>query len=320
VLSFVIPVRNDAERLRHCLASIRRSLNGTPAQILVADNGSTDASADVARESGARVLSLPGRRVGEMRNVAAAEAHSELLAFVDADHEVGPEWVASALDAMRDPATTAAGDLCYAPTDATWVQQLYDRLRLHANGMHPVGWLGSGNLVVRRSAFEALGGFDTTLETCEDVDLCQRLTARGGRIMAVSGMVNLHFGDPATLRALFLGELWRGRDNLRVSLRAPLTLRSLPGVAIPILTLAGLVVLVGGLALMPWVGRWVAVAGAGTILLLFVPHTVLLVSRTPRAERGVWLVVRAFLFSVAYNAARALALLTRAGHRTRKAA
>ena len=42
-----------------------------------------------------------------------------------------------------------------------------------------VTWLGSGNMAVRRSAFEEVGGFDTTLETCEDVDLCRKLRARG---------------------------------------------------------------------------------------------------------------------------------------------
>jgi hypothetical protein len=54
-------------------------------------------------------------------------------------------------------------------------------------------------------------------------------------------MVSVHYGDPGTLKALFLGELWRGRDSLKVTLRAPLTLRSIPGVAIPLLTLASLV-------------------------------------------------------------------------------
>ena len=47
-------------------------------------------------------------------------------------------------------------------------------------------------------------------------------------------MRNVHFGDPATLWDLFRGELWRGRDNLRISLRGPLTWRGLPSVVIPI--------------------------------------------------------------------------------------
>lgn len=99
---------------------------------------------------------------------------------------------------------------------------MYDRLRRHQGGVRDTGWLPSGNLVVRTEVFRQLGGFDTSLETCEDVDLCQRLVAGGGRLMETDRMHSTHFGDPATLRALFFGELWRGRDNLKVSLRGPL--------------------------------------------------------------------------------------------------
>ena len=44
-------------------------------------------------------------------------------------------------------------------------------------------WLGSGNLAVSRTAFELVGGFDTSLETCEDVDFCHRLRAKGQRVV-----------------------------------------------------------------------------------------------------------------------------------------
>jgi hypothetical protein len=53
-------------------------------------------------------------------------------------------------------------------------------------------------------------------------------------------MVNHHFGDPATLGELFRGELWRGRDNLRVSLRGPVDWRDLPSVIVPLLWLTSM--------------------------------------------------------------------------------
>jgi hypothetical protein len=317
-LSFVIPVLNDEAGLRRCLASVRESVQGAAVEIIVADNGSTDGSADVARQAGARVLSVPGRRVGEVRNLAASGARGDLLAFVDADHEIAAGWVTAAVDAMKDASTVAAGAYCHAPAGGPWVQQMYDRLRTRAPGSRPVDWLGSGNLVVRRTAFEAVGGFDTSLETCEDVDLCQRLLARGGRILAVDAMVNVHHGDPRTLKALFRGELWRGRDNLRVSLRGPLSLSALPSVTIPVLTLTALAAATGGSLALPWGGWPVVVAGLAAIVALAVPHTVLLVLRTPPSERGVVHAARALLFSVTYNLARALALVGRAGHGVRR--
>jgi hypothetical protein len=196
---------------------------------------------------------------------------------------------------------------------------MVDGLRRHTPGVHPVEWLGSGNLVIRRSAFEAMGGFDTTLETCEDVDLCQRLIARGGRIVSVEGMVSVHHGDPRTLRAVFLGELWRGRDNLRVSLRVPLTRRSAPGVLMPVLTLGALLAAPAGLV---WLVRGhplVTLGAIAAVIALAIPGAVLLVLRAPSVERGPAYAGRALAFSLVYNLGRALALVARAGHRTRRA-
>jgi GT2 family glycosyltransferase len=58
-------------------------------------------------------------------------------------------------------------------------------------------------MAVSKEAFFSIGGFDQTLETCEDVDLRQRLRARGWRVVGDDRLHNVHFGDPATLGHLF---------------------------------------------------------------------------------------------------------------------
>ena len=64
MISFIIPVRNDAVRLGKCLEAIRRSdCDPLEVEIVVADNGSVDESPDVAKSAGAEVLNLPGHRV-----------------------------------------------------------------------------------------------------------------------------------------------------------------------------------------------------------------------------------------------------------------
>src|SRR5437867_1161912 len=92
-VSFIVPVRNDAARLETCLRSILG--NGLPAdafEIVVADNGSSDNSVNVARREGAEVIVVAGVRVSELRNVAARRATGDILAFVDADNEIVPSW------------------------------------------------------------------------------------------------------------------------------------------------------------------------------------------------------------------------------------
>ena len=185
-VSCVIPVRNDALRLKRCLEAITRSAAGVTLEIVVADNGSTDGSADVARAAGAQVLSLPGLRVAELRNRAAAAVATDVLAFIDADHEIGDGWFAAAFRTLAGERVGAAGALYLAPDGGTWVQRMYGALRGRTTVAGDVPWLGCGNLAVRREAFDAVGGFDASLVACEDVDFCQRLRQAGWRVVGRS--------------------------------------------------------------------------------------------------------------------------------------
>jgi hypothetical protein len=310
-----MPVRNGASDLARCLASLTASAGDVPIEIVVVDNGSTDDSADVARSHGARVLSRPGLKVGACRNAGASEASASLLAFVDADHEVTPEWVSACLHAFRDPTTAAAGDLCRAPQPGTWVQRMYDALRARDEGRRDVEWLGAGNMAIRRDVFLSVGGFDESLEACEDVQLCHAIRRAGHRIVSEPGMGSVHHGDPRGLGDLFFGELWRGRDNLRVSLAGPLTLRSLPGVILPVTMLASLALIGVGAAAWPWVGPGAALVGLVLAAGIVAARTAVVVRRGRFATPLGWL--QAAVVAATYDTARALSIVSSATHRTR---
>lgn len=316
--SFIIPVRNDARRLQRCLATIRACrYPAERVEIIVIDNGSTDDSAVVARDAGARVLTLPSVRVSEARNQAALTAGGDVLAFVDADHEIGPEWLASAAETLAASDVIAAGALCHPPRDGTWVQRQYDAFRDHRSGVFETQWLGSGNLAVKAEAFRNVAGFDTSLETCEDVDLCRRLRRAGGRILNDSRMLNVHLGDPATLGALFWGEMWRGRDNIRASLRPPFAWREVPSVAIPVVQLLLWISAGAGLVFAWWGGwRWTLIALAGVLALSALRAGRMLGRLQPRSLANA---AGAYVVAFTYDLGRALALVSRVGHRTRQA-
>src|SRR5262245_27139798 len=103
--------------------------SGTLIEVVVIDNGSADDSADVARKFGARVIVIGSASVAQLRNLGAAESSGEMLAFVDADHEIAAVWVRTAMETLREPSVAAAGALCNAPIDGTWVQRTYGLLR-----------------------------------------------------------------------------------------------------------------------------------------------------------------------------------------------
>jgi len=315
-LTFVLPVRDDASRLRQCLASVAANGHRDECEIVVADNGSKDASPQVAREAGALVVELPRATVAEMRNVAAQKAHGDLLAFVDADHLIGQLWVESAFDLFRDPGIAAAGAHYSSPGDANWVQRAYGRFRPVLRGVRDADWLGSGNLIVRQEAFRSVGGFDASLEACEDVDLCNRLRLRGYRLVSDDRLSSVHQGDPASLRAVFRGELWRGRGNMTVTLRGPWTPRALTSVVIPVFNLGCLILVAVGAIGWPWTGPVPVILGLSGLGATLALRVFRMLSGT-NALSGVELAGTAAVAS-AYELARALALVFRATHQTRR--
>jgi GT2 family glycosyltransferase len=311
-ISFVIPVRNDARRLELALRSIAAAAAGAPdVELVVVDNGSTDESVMVARQHGALVLDRPGLPVSVLRNEGASAAAGDLLAFVDADNEIDSGWVAAARELFRDDAVAAIGAPYSAPAGANWVQQVYDGLRDHRAGTFDTEWLGSGNLAIRRDVFIALGGFDESLVTCEDVDLCIRLRAAGHRLIADSRLRSMHHGDPRSPAAVFKVELWRGRDNLRVTLRPPRSWRSLASLTASVLMLAGLAGTLASLVTGPW---WLAAGSAAAVVAIVGMRTVRLARTLPS---GVVPLLRAFVVAAAYEGGRALALVVRPDHHRR---
>ena len=226
-------------------------------EVVVIDNGSRDASAAVAAQAGALVLSRPGDCVASLRNDGVTAATGDIVAFVDADHLLGPDWVESAARLFQDDTVAGTGALCLAPASGTWVQAAFDRLRSRVSGVRDVEWLGAGNLAFRRRVFQEVGGFDTPSRRARASISATACARPGYRLVSDDRLRNVHMGDPETLRALFFSELWRGRDNIRVTFRGPLTVRALPSVVIPVFNLGCLAARDRPCGA-PWGGLWVS--------------------------------------------------------------
>ena len=322
LVSFVVPVSNDEQRLRRCLTSI--VANDYPRsliEIIVVDNDSVDGSGSAAAEYGATVLRSSAGCVAELRNSGARAAAGTIIAFVDADHEIDPHWVSAAVAGLSSGDVAATGAPYLTDPKANWVQQQYDGLRAHPDHREEVAWLGSGNLAINREAFDGVGGFNTDLTACEDVDLCNRLRLDGHRIVADPALRSVHFGDPRTLKALFLGELWRGRDNLKVTFSGPRTFSHLRSALVPIADLAalttGILLALAGYPLIALTCLLLALAPAAARAALMIRR------RSESGAKGVVRISRAaqaLAFAVVFDLARAFALLARGSHRARRTA
>lgn len=100
VISVVIPAFNDADLLASCLAAL--TLQTRPAdEIIVVDNASTDATVEVARIAGARLVYEPLRGIWPAAAAGYDAADGDIIARLDADSVPPPEWLAQIEDTMR---------------------------------------------------------------------------------------------------------------------------------------------------------------------------------------------------------------------------
>lgn len=192
-ISVVIPVLDRADELARCLESIGGvEYPGEKIEIIVVDDGSRDRSAEVAREYGALVVSSGGVRRGPAaaRNVGAARAGGDLLAFIDSDCSASPGWLAELLPLFGDPRVAAVGGLVDGMCTESAVDRyeavmsslsLGSRERFGAGG-DDTFYLPSCNLLVRRTLFLGVGGFRDQMHVGEDVDLTWRLRDAGWTI------------------------------------------------------------------------------------------------------------------------------------------
>jgi len=233
-VSVIVPAYNEERFLPQCLDSLacvdypREKL-----EVIVVDNGSTDATREIAEGRGARVLRDDSRNVSGLRNLGAKAAGGEILAFVDADCVVSPRWLKAAQKYFHDPEVAAWGSPPVVPEDATWVQKAWFLVRRKEKPVQEVDWLETMNLFVRREAFAQAGGFDEGLVTCEDADFCYRLENRG-KIVSDEEIEVTHFGEAATLKDFLRKEMWRGRSNLKGLRAHGFRWKELPSLAVPV--------------------------------------------------------------------------------------
>ena len=169
MLSFILPAYNEELELPFAITAIRDALakSGQKAyEVIVVDDASTDATAEIAEEAGARLISINRRQIAAARNAGAQAACGDVLFFVDADTRINAVHIVDALAALRSGA--AAGS---ARVAADGVIPLWGRIFMRVFcAIYFANNLGAGAfLFTTRKNFDAVGGFDEQLFIGEEV-------------------------------------------------------------------------------------------------------------------------------------------------------
>ena len=206
-VSFVVIAHNEAGNIGRTLSAIT-SLSGLDDyEVVVVNDGSSDATADVVRQHAAgnpsiKLIDLPKNRGrGYARSTGIAAAEGELIATVDADIILPGDWFRRAESALAGH--DAVGGTAVPDGDVAYVYQA-TRLIPRIVG-HTTAVTGS-NALYRRQVFEVVA-FDPALREGEDVALNQATAGRGLSFSTVPGLLVQHIENksfPASLRWLFI--------------------------------------------------------------------------------------------------------------------
>jgi len=179
--SFIVPAFNEEELLPGTLGnlnSIISALEGKlSGEVIVVDNNSSDATAEIASAEGAVVVFEPENKISRARNAGAERSESEFLIFVDADTKPSLELVENSLRLLSE------GGVCGGGADVEFDAPLpfFGKLVLHAWRFYSrVFNTAAGSYIFcPRDAWRETGGFDETLYASEEIDFSKKVAAWG---------------------------------------------------------------------------------------------------------------------------------------------
>jgi peptidoglycan/xylan/chitin deacetylase (PgdA/CDA1 family)/GT2 family glycosyltransferase len=193
-VSVVIPAYNEENYLLSCLESIRKQDYAAEYEVIVVDNASTDNTAKIARDWGAKVAYESKRSPACARQKGAEVATGELIAFIDADTQAPAHWLSTLVSRLvREPeAVVISGPYAYYDAGKfTKITSYFGNFfsiitdHLFRKVLNKGSAIWGCNFAVRRSAFWEVGGFDTNIKFYgEEYELSLRLKKAGkGSVM-----------------------------------------------------------------------------------------------------------------------------------------
>jgi len=178
MLSFIIPAHNEQDLLPRTLESIHESAKavGQPYEIVVANDASTDGTAEVAQKHGARVVHVEHRQISKTRNSGAAVAKGDVFIFVDADTAISPALVRGV---VKNIDSGAAGGGAAIGFDGR--MPLYGKLLMKPFAFlyRLAGYAYGCFIYCTREAFETVGGFDDELFAAEEIAFSRAMRQQG---------------------------------------------------------------------------------------------------------------------------------------------
>lgn len=309
-VSIIIPAFNEARMIGKCLNALTE-LEFSPEhfEVILVDNGSEDATLAIARSFADRlnitILQKHGVKISALRNMGANAARGAILAFLDADCLPPRTWLVDILALAPCDGTGVVGAHYLLPENSTWVGRTW-HIYQEAPKSGDVSHVPAGDLVMRREDFIRVRGFDETIQTNEDYELCDRVRKAAMPVRAFPRLGVVHLGTAQSLKVFYRKQRWHGTHVVNVFLRDVLHSDNKNAVMFALYTLLCVMALVVSCTVGVLRGLWFPAVIALSGLLL--PPVVLALRRVVARRTFADFLPLAALYLV-YGLARARALL-----------
>jgi glycosyltransferase involved in cell wall biosynthesis len=191
-LSFVIPAHNEENYIAKCLESVIREAKKTrrDIEIIVVNNASTDKTREIVLSfPEVKLVDEPRKGLPQARQAGFFASSGHLIANVDADSVVPPDWIEKVFDhfSSNEKLVALSGPYIYYDLSKTknflvWVFYYPGYLLNRTNNFlfGKAAMLQGGNFILKRSALENIGGFNTDIKFYgEDTDIARRIKHQG---------------------------------------------------------------------------------------------------------------------------------------------
>jgi len=215
-ISLIIPSYNRSSSLNRALQSVL-SQSHLPNEIIVVDDGSNDNTAEMLREEFPQVTYLyqTNKGVSSARNLGIQHSTGDWIALLDSDDT----WLSHKLEKQVN-ALQQSPELKICHTEEIWIR---NGVRVNAMNKHKKsgGWIfkqclplcamSPSSILIHRSVFDKLGGFDESLVACEDYDLWLRISNQYPVMFMEQPLINKYGGHEDQLSQ----QHW-GMDRFRI--------------------------------------------------------------------------------------------------------
>lgn len=178
MISFIVPAYNEELCLAATLDALHTAGRGSSQayEIVVADDASTDRTAEITLQNNAVLVSVANRQIAATRNAGAKVAKGDWFIFVDADTLVNESVVLAAMQAMRNGAVGGGAGMRFDEPSPLYARLL---LKLVVRLFRATGLAAGCFLFCTRNAFDAVGGFNEDYFGAEELVMSRALKQHG---------------------------------------------------------------------------------------------------------------------------------------------